>query len=1615
MTCFCNKSISLNHGNPIDIFEQQDVDEFFNVLMDQLEHALKDSKRPDILRDLFGGVLCNQILCKEGCSHRSEREEKFMVCQLEVKGKQSIKESLDLYVEGEMLEGDNKYLCGECNEKRDAQKRAFFVSLPNVLMIHLKRFDFDLELLRKIKVNDHCEFPSELNMKQYTREALEEREENMKPDAYYEYELVGILVHTGTADSGHYYSYIKERFPKCGRKSCEWFHFNDEQVSQFDPATIPEATFGGMPTGSRWDSQQRNGSQSWSAKPYSAYMLIYERKERPCLPGLPRGLAKAEDVLPVLHNAVPKLLQRTCWQQNVEFMRDEMVLDAAYGDFVLSASKIVTEGSPPSVANNLSSSWFEALQACSAFAINTLVHARNKEHLDSIMTQIKTLIRIGGPPARRSMLENLEANGATAVRQLLLRCPIPQVRDTFLNLLNDLLRIDIKGDRILYNSVATNLIEFWNVPFKPYAERQIYDKRKTDVENYGRAWLGTLDQVQTPIVEELGEILWEDCLSVPCVPPLETPSLRLIGWMIAHTTDAHQSWRNVDSLFAVMSSFADLGRPERVEMVRMGAIPRILDFLLDQDSPSLRVLHMDKSRELECRRGMGEKYEPPTLLHAVRTLASLVRTCDIPLGARNKNIAIYYGASVFDSVDDESSNSAGDDEEDNGDSMDVAKKISLMAKSPVQLTWLDVALMIQTPLLPRLLENHNSFWISDLQDLLLHLGTGSSSLSWFIANVIRSQLFTAPVIAVSTLFRTSETLLSAPYNKRLVKKYVATMIDTILAASEVESDGVAAALAHLCRLLNGESGFSVAQILYELISEWLIALLVDHDSEIVRRQAAVLVISMVSAFEAKNFQAVSDKQKSTDSEDGQAHTVESINEDRVMADNMEGDTGAEAVTARSTDDDAGKDPVIEEGHEMLGTVQLLLSILTLSFMDKICSSNSYEMIVMKCRSLPSIPQKPAIRRWEGPRTQPVNFNDIEGEGIAVLPGESRADALTRYALKLKDAPQEPSPFTLVSALRTLLILLKLCTKETYESLLGISEMEVIVTSILKVDAYKLECDWNKGELISFLYEMTRDNEERMVSCTSNPDVLKRLLNISMAVRPSEGHYIFNETYAPVYYRFFCAWVKCSYTKAPFDALDNLHHLKWAIKYYLLDINEYICTVAPLRLLMRITVPALQKNSLALIDDLQSSLLVCQQDAIHKVGLDNLLLSIRCLSGVKDLYAPGESGQSIVLGAYLSSDLSPVDTEKNSTLIAEKLIVKGSLVSALLTNVLGYLRKVPESQYEDKEDRYSHLEYGLKVLGAMWGRLGRTRDLVIMQASAKEAPNVDDSTTDQASNVNLSRLTLSAIAKSLNENPDSVIKSSPAGEAAHAFASIAAGVTGVTAAGKAADPHSDVDKDDVAELADDEKEAELLQGCQELQRAAAAAWIQYVLMCNEYQAPGQVRVLDAISSCISITVRIGWEYVREASCMSDLGRAVGSLITRLMARFRQDSANDQPLTKPYLDAITFSCMALLQVHFTTGSKHKLSPFSVSVISVLLLVALEHRHNPKQHAEIASFLNQIREHTKDTAWIRLNEQAELYINILSSEPAAMQLLEEHDEASKSIITHIRALLTDNSGEM
>lgn len=61
------------------------------------------------------------------------------------------------FVKGDWLEGDNAYFCEKCQEKRDTLKRTCIKTLSPVLVVHLKRFDYDWEAGRAIKYDDYFE------------------------------------------------------------------------------------------------------------------------------------------------------------------------------------------------------------------------------------------------------------------------------------------------------------------------------------------------------------------------------------------------------------------------------------------------------------------------------------------------------------------------------------------------------------------------------------------------------------------------------------------------------------------------------------------------------------------------------------------------------------------------------------------------------------------------------------------------------------------------------------------------------------------------------------------------------------------------------------------------------------------------------------------------------------------------------------------------------------------------------------------------------------------------------------------------------------------------------------------------------------------------------------------------------------------------------------------------------------------------------------------------------------------------------------------------------------------------------------------------------------------
>merc|ERR1712146_348596 len=146
------------------------------------------------------------------------------------------------------------------SESLTSMKRQSFKSLPPSLIFGLKRFDFDFEIMDQVKLNDYFPFPMNLNMYPYTingrsdkidsGDEVDSDQENENQEKLLQeddcwFQLSGVVIHNGSAQQGHYYSYIKERnqfeevkdandISKTGNQP-QWLEFNDTYVGPINP------------------------------------------------------------------------------------------------------------------------------------------------------------------------------------------------------------------------------------------------------------------------------------------------------------------------------------------------------------------------------------------------------------------------------------------------------------------------------------------------------------------------------------------------------------------------------------------------------------------------------------------------------------------------------------------------------------------------------------------------------------------------------------------------------------------------------------------------------------------------------------------------------------------------------------------------------------------------------------------------------------------------------------------------------------------------------------------------------------------------------------------------------------------------------------------------------------------------------------------------------------------------------------------------------------------------------------------------------------------------------------------------------------------------------------
>ena len=172
--------------------------------------------------------------CKDATTSNTEylnylslRPEPYMLIHLPIPSKEEVNirntdknvtlfHCFDKHCECELMEGDNAWFNEKDNKKQDVNKRMLFWSLPNIMIIDIKRFITSMNGRSK-KNQQFIDIPiNNVDFSKYVEGYAKET---------YIYDLYAICNHHGQIDGGHYSATVKNSNGK-------WYNFNDTQVTE---------------------------------------------------------------------------------------------------------------------------------------------------------------------------------------------------------------------------------------------------------------------------------------------------------------------------------------------------------------------------------------------------------------------------------------------------------------------------------------------------------------------------------------------------------------------------------------------------------------------------------------------------------------------------------------------------------------------------------------------------------------------------------------------------------------------------------------------------------------------------------------------------------------------------------------------------------------------------------------------------------------------------------------------------------------------------------------------------------------------------------------------------------------------------------------------------------------------------------------------------------------------------------------------------------------------------------------------------------------------------------------------------------------------------------------
>lgn len=210
--------------------EQQDAQEFSKLFMAHLDSEFQkqaDPKLKSLVADQFQGKQVYTTVCSN-CNTRSECESEFLELEMTLANNAKLEDRLRASLEVEKLEGDNKYLCSQCDSLQEAKRFTELRELPPVLHFSLLRFVYDLSTMERKKSKHAILFPEMLDMDQFVSAQTSDGKKRKRAGTN-KYQLRGVLLHRGpSAYHGHYEAQIFDM------KNRSWYQFNDEVVTKIN-------------------------------------------------------------------------------------------------------------------------------------------------------------------------------------------------------------------------------------------------------------------------------------------------------------------------------------------------------------------------------------------------------------------------------------------------------------------------------------------------------------------------------------------------------------------------------------------------------------------------------------------------------------------------------------------------------------------------------------------------------------------------------------------------------------------------------------------------------------------------------------------------------------------------------------------------------------------------------------------------------------------------------------------------------------------------------------------------------------------------------------------------------------------------------------------------------------------------------------------------------------------------------------------------------------------------------------------------------------------------------------------------------------------------------------